>query len=242
MIDGKSFRHVGTIRTGGIICVADHASNRVPDGIDLGIAPELLHDHIALDIGVEAVAELLAREHGIPAHIATVSRLVCDFNRAESDPAVVPERSDGHPIPGNVDADVEQRLAVFHRPYHAGLAAFLAEARPGLILALHSFTPSLKSRAEARPWEVALLHNRDDRAARHAIRLFAAEGLTVGDNEPYSGRDLNATMNRHAEAAGIPYCAIEVRQDQIADAEGQASWAALIADVAQRVLLALGEQ
>lgn len=242
MSQGQSFRQIGDIRPGGIVCVADHASNRVPDEVSLGIEPALLHDHIAFDIGVEGVAGRLARRHIIPAHIACVSRLVCDFNRAESDPAVVPEMSDGHLIPGNLGADIPRRIAAYHRPYHDGLAAFLAEAQPRLILALHSFTPALRSSDAARPWEVALLHNRDDRAARHAIRLFAAEGLTVGDNEPYSGRDLNATMDRHAEAAGIPYCAIEVRQDQIADERGQARWAALIADVTGRVLLALDRQ
>lgn len=236
------FRRAGDIRPGGIVCVADHASNRIPAGIDLGIDPALLHDHIALDIGVEGVADRLARDHAIPAHIACVSRLVCDFNRAEDDPAVVPEMSDGHPIPGNRGADIERRLADYHRPYHAGLAAFLAEARPRLILALHSFTPVLRSTEAARPWEVALLHNRDDRAARIAIREFAAKGLTVGDNEPYSGRDLNATMDRHAEAAGIPYCAIEVPQDQISHEAGQTHWAALIAEVAGRVLIALDRQ
>ena len=236
------FRRAGDIRPGGIICVADHASNRVPEGLDLGLEPDLMHDHIALDIGVEGVADRLARQHGIPAHIPCVSRLVCDFNRAESDPAVVPETSDGHLIPGNLGADIPRRIAAYHRPYHEGLANFIAEARPRLILALHSFTPALRSNDVARPWEVALLYNRDDRAARHAIRLFAAEGLSVGDNEPYSGRDLNATMDRHAEAAGIPYCAIEVRQDQIGDEAGQARWAALIADVATRVLLALDGQ
>lgn len=236
------FRRVGTIRPGGVVCVADHASNRVPDGIDLGIEPELLHDHIALDIGVEGVADRLARDHAIPAHIACISRLVCDFNREEDDPAAVPAESDGHLIPGNLSADIEERIARFHRPYHEGLADFIAEARPRLILALHSFTPALRNGTTARPWEVALLHNTDDRAARHAIRLFTAGGLTVGDNEPYSGRDLNATMDRHAEAAGIPYCALEVRQDQIADEAGQARWAALIAEVAGGVLLALDGQ
>jgi len=239
MIDGAPFRQVGDIRPGSIVCIADHASNHVPQGMNLGIEPALMHDHIALDIGVEGVADRLARRHGIPAHIATVSRLVCDFNRAEDDPAVVPETSDGHLIPGNLGADVERRLTAYHRLYHAGIERFLAEARPKLILALHSFTPALKSRAEKRPWEVALLYNRDDRAARVAIRLFAEQGLTVGDNEPYSGHDLNATMDRHAEASGIPYCAIEVRQDQIVDESGQARWAALIADVAGRVALTL---
>ncbi len=236
------FRQIGDIRQGGIVCVADHASNHVPAGIDLGIEPELMHEHIAIDIGVAGVAERLARTYAIPAHIACVSRLVCDFNRLESDPAVVPERSDGHPVPGNVGKDIERRLAAYHRPYHERLAAFIAEARPRLILALHSFTPQLRSDDAARPWEVALLHNTDDRAARHAISEFTATGLTVGDNEPYSGRDLNATMDRHAEAGGIPYCSLEVRQDQIADEGGQARWAMLIAEVAGRVLLALDGQ
>ena len=77
------------------------------------------------------------------------------------------------------------------------------------------------------------------RAARQAIRLFAEQGFTVGDNEPYSGRELNATMNRHAEAHGRAYCAIEIRNDLIADEGGQARWAALIADIANRVAQAL---
>ena len=67
------------------------------------------------------------------------------------------------------------------------------------------FTPALDTSDEERPWEVALLYNHDDTAARHAIRLFGEQGLTVGDNQPYSGKQLNATMDRHAEANGIPY-------------------------------------
>ena len=61
----------------------------------------------------------------------------------------------------------------------------------------------------------------------------------MGDNEPYSGKQLNATMDRHAEARGIPYLTLEIRQDQIATEAGQARWATLVADVAGRVLLAL---
>ena len=204
MIDGQPWRHVGEARRGGIVCVADHASAFVPADIELGIAPELLRNHIALDIGVEGVAQRLARRHAVPAHIATVSRLVCDLHREEGDPAVVPTSSDGHLVPGNIGADLERRLARFHRPYHRALADWLDAVQPELIVALHSFTPALASGGEARPWQVGLLYNEDDRAARHAIRLFAEEGLTVGDNEPYSGKQLNATMDRHAEAPWSP--------------------------------------
>ena len=231
------YRQIGfdEARLGGVLCVADHASNHVPDGIDLGIEPNDLKTHIALDIGVDGVAQRLARRHGIPAHIACVSRLVCDLHRTDADPAVVPTTSDGRVITGNIGANVERRLARFHHPYHDALAAAIARLRPRLLLALHSFTPQLATDDAKRPWQVALLYNHDDRAARLAMRLFAEQGLIVGDNEPYSGKQLNATMDRHAERVGIPYCTVEIRQDQIATRADQSRWAALLADVMNRV-------
>lgn len=239
MINNLPYRQVGAddLRPGGLLCVADHASNYVPDSIELGIDHGLLNDHIALDIGIEGIAERLARRHNMPAHIATVSRLVCDMHRREDEPAVVPTESDGQLIPGNIGADVEARLDRFHRPYHNALTDLIAEAKPKMLVALHSFTPSMETSDEERPWEVALLYNQDDRAARHAIRLFKEQGLNVGDNQPYSGKQLNATMDRHAEANGIPYCTVEIRQDQIATEAGQARWAVLLADVLGRVAL-----
>jgi predicted N-formylglutamate amidohydrolase len=240
MKEWQPYRHVGRESAqGGIVLVADHASNFVPPDIDLGIDHSLLNDHIAVDIGVSGVAEHMARRHDVTSHLACVSRLVCDLHREEDNPAVVPETSDGHVIPGNVGANVEERLERFHRPYHRALESWLDAAAPRLIISLHSFTPALRSAPADRPWEVALLYNRDDRAARHAIALFAENGLRVGDNEPYSGRQLNATMNRHAEAYGRPYLAIEVRQDQIDTETGQHRWAELIASVARQVALLL---
>jgi predicted N-formylglutamate amidohydrolase len=240
MDDWKPWRRVGPEpRKGGIVLIADHASNFVPPDIELGIEPALMTEHIAVDIGVEGVAERMARRHGVPAHLACVSRLVCDLNRDEDDAAVVPTSSDGHLIPGNIGADLERRLERFHRPYHAAFADWLDRCEPALVISLHSFTPALKSAPSSRPWEAGILYNTDDRAAHHGIRLLREHGLTVGDNEPYSGKDLNATMNRHAEARAIPYLGIEVRQDQIGTEAGQARWAALIADVAGRVALML---
>ena len=242
MISEEAFRIVGEPRTGGIVIVSDHASNRVPDDIDLGIDPALLGEHVALDIGVAAIAERMVAQSGVAAFLGNVSRLVCDFNREEEAPAVIPHASDGHAIPGNLFdlAGREERLARFHRPYHAALAALLETAPPALILSLHSFTPGLKSKPEeARPWQVGVLYNQDDRAARLTIPLLAAEGLVVGDQQPYSGTLLNATMNRHAEDEGRPYLGIEVRQDQIGDEAGQALWAERLVRIANRVALAL---
>lgn len=236
------YRLVGTPRFGGILVVSDHASNRVPEGIDLGIASELMGQHIAIDIGVAAVAEAMAEHPGTAAFLGNVSRLVCDYNRDEHAPATIPIASDGHAIPGNEldHAGRERRLERFFRPYHAALADLLDASPPALILSLHSFTPRLATSEEPRPWQVGVLYNEDDRAARIALPLLAAEGLVVGDQEPYSGRLLNATMNRHAEAEGRPYLGIEIRQDEIAEPAGQARWAERLHRLCNRVALALG--
>ncbi len=238
----EAWRLVGTPRFGGILVVADHASNRVPDDIDLGIDPALLAQHVAVDIGVSGVAERLAERAGTAAFLCNVSRLVCDCNRDEGAPAIIPIASDGHAIPGNdLDhAQREARLDRFFRPYHIALARLLDEIPVSLILSLHSFTPQLASNpAEKRPWQVGVLYNEDDRAARLAIPMLEAEGLIVGDQQPYSGKLLNATMNRHAEADGRPYLGIEIRQDQIADTAGQEVWAERLARICNEVALGL---
>ncbi len=239
----EAFQILGTPRFGGILVVSDHASNHVPADIELGIDPALLDEHIAVDIGVAGVAAHMAQRPGVAAFLGGVSRLVCDFNRDEHGPTVCPIASDGHAIPGNAldHAGHEARLARFYRPYHEGLAALLDAAPPALIVSLHSFTPQLGSDpAQQRPWQVGVLYNEDDRAARLAIPLLEAEGLVVGDQEPYSGRLLNATMNRHAEAEGRPYFGIEVRQDQIADPANHARWAERLARIANQVAIAFG--
>ena len=235
----KPYRRIGTPGQSRIVAVCDHAANVVPDDVQLGVPQSLLSTHIAWDIGAAGVVERMARRHDIPAHLGTVSRLVIDLHREEGAPGLIPESSDGHLIAGNIGADRQSRVAKWYRPYHDALGEWLVDVDPGLVLSIHSFTPQLESDPAERPWEISLLFNEDDRAARHAMRLFAELGCTVGENVPYSGAQLNATMNRHAEAHGRPYCAIEIRNDLIDTEAGQARWAAIIADVAGRVLLAL---
>jgi predicted N-formylglutamate amidohydrolase len=230
----EAWRQIGEPRTGGILLIGDHASNHVPDDIDLGIDPALLDQHIAWDIGVAAVAEQLVTTHAIDAAIlGGVSRLVVDCNRDEHAPGIIPIASDGHAIPGNaLSHDAHRaRLERFYFPYHAHLAATLAAARPAMILSLHSFTPALASHPEPRPWHIGILYNEDDRLARIAIPAFEARRLIVGDQLPYSGKLLNYTMNIHAEANAIPYLGIEMRQDCVVDAAGQQAMTAHIAHV-----------
>lgn len=239
--DHEAYRLLGTPRFGGIMVVSDHASNRVPDDIDLGIDPDLLAQHVALDIGVAEVGALMAARPGVAAFQGHVSRLVCDFNRDEHAPALIPIASDGHAIPGNALSHEGHlaRLERFYHPYHRALAVLLNDSPPALILSLHSFTPQLASSSQPRPWHCGVLYNHDERAARLAIPWLAAEGLIVGDQQPYSGQVLNHTMNYHAEADGRPYLGIEIRQDRIADAAGQAEWAERLLRLCNEVALAL---
>lgn len=215
-----------------ILIVADHASNHIPAGIDLGVPDDAMARHIAIDIGVDAVARLLCASLGCGAVLARVSRLVIDFNREEDADGLVPLTSDGVMIPGNVDADIEARLAAYYRPYHAAVTSAINGTERPFILSLHSFTPSLAARPdEQRPWDMGILYNQDNRAACLAIPILMAAGLNIGDQLPYSGAILNATMNRHAEARAIPYLGVEMRQDHVASPEGAARMAGILSPV-----------
>ncbi|RSV35569.1 N-formylglutamate amidohydrolase [Sphingomonas sp. ABOLE] len=215
-----------------VLLLCDHASNAVPAHIDLGIDPALLDLHIGIDIGAADLTRALAARLDAPAILATVSRLVIDLHREPDHIGLIPHRSDGHAIPGNEAADRAARIARFHAPYHRVLRDRVRRQRPSLILSIHSFTPCLEHGGTPRPWEIGILYNRDTRAAGPAVEWLRAQGLVTGDNEPYSGRLLNATLNRHAEAQGIPSIAIEIRNDLIRDTAGVQAWAARLQQLA----------
>lgn len=226
IIDGAAHR---------LLLLCDHASAHVPDDIDLGIDPALLDLHIAIDIGAADVTRALAARLDAPAILGTISRLVIDLHREPDHPGLIPQASDGHEIPGNADIESEERLGRFHIPYHATIEQWIAARRPDYILSIHSFTPKLEQGGSDRPWEIGILYNEDARLARPAIEWLRGRGLIVGDNEPYSGKALNATLNRHAEANDIPSFAIEIRNDLIRDKEGIARWTGILAELAEHL-------
>ena len=56
-------------------------------------------------------------------------------------------------------------------------------------------------------------------------------GDEVGDNEPYAMDGIDYTIPFHADAHGLEYVELEVRQDLIASAEGEQTIGALLARV-----------
>jgi predicted N-formylglutamate amidohydrolase len=237
-----AFEILGSPTHGGILAVCDHASNFVPAEVSLGIDVGLLSQHIAWDIGVAGVARYLVELSDCAAFLATHSRLVIDLNRYPADESAIPASSDGVKIVGN-NLNPEQRqkrLDAYFHPYHTRLEQLLRTARPALILSIHSFTPRLETDPDGqRPWEIGILYNDHEAASLNAIDYLEGEGLVVGDQLPYSGKQLNATMNRHAEASEIPYVGIEIRQELISDAAGQERFAALLAEMAQYIVESL---
>lgn len=235
-------RIAGDART-GVILICDHASNAIPPTYgSLGLPPAELARHIGYDIGAAGVTARLAARLGCPAVLSCFSRLLIDPNRGEDDPTLVMRLSDGAIVPGNrhVDAvEVERRLALFHRPYHAAIdaeiRAALAEGVVPAIFSMHSFTPVW--RGVPRPWHAAVLWDSDPRLTRELIEALETPGdLIVGDNEPYDGALRNDCLYRHAITRGLAHTLLEVRQDLIADEAGQQLWAERLAGVLPAIL------
>ncbi|WP_323716610.1 N-formylglutamate amidohydrolase [Paracoccus aminovorans] len=238
----EAFTTIGPARDSRWLITCDHATNRVPDwvgGGSLGIAPEDMARHIAYDVGAAGLAVRLAERLGAPAILSDFSRLVIDPNRGEDDPTLLMRLYDGTVIPANRHAgpaERERRLDRLYRPYHAAYAA-LAAARPDrAICAIHSFTRQLRGRPR-RPWAVGVLYSHhDERLGPPLIRECRAQGWITGDNEPYAGHLDGDSIDRHALAHGRPNVLIEVRNDLIAAAEGQALWAERLAGVLDGLL------
>ena len=242
MSDTPAFHIAGADRPGRWLVTVDHATNRVPvwvAGGDLGIAPGDMARHIAYDVGALGLGQRLAERLEAPVIWSDFSRLVIDPNRGEDDPTLVMQLYDGTVIPANrgiSDAEVDHRLARLYRPYHGALADLAGARTDRVICAIHSFTPCLRGRAP-RPWQVGVLYShRDERLAKPLIAALAAEGLCVGDNEPYSGHLDGDSIDRHALTPGRPNVLIEVRNDLIALEDGQIAWADRLAPILSRVL------
>ncbi|MFT8861496.1 MAG: N-formylglutamate amidohydrolase [Acetobacter fabarum] len=234
----ESFKVYGQDGGGPFVLVSDHAGQAVPPTLDgLGLSADERARHIGWDIGIDGVGRRLA--DALPAVLIeqVYSRLVIDCNRAPGHPTSIVTQSDGTAVPRNQSLSVQDRawreqaiLYPYHQRITQELDARLAQKRAVVVVALHSFTPVM--REVERPWHVGLLHNHDSRLAHIMIDLLRAEGLVVGDNEPYALTDTSDyTIPLHGEQRALPHIEIEIRQDLIAHPAGQAEWAARLASL-----------
>lgn len=240
--DAAAFEVLNPEGTAPLLFVCDHASDRVPERLEnLGLRKTDLSRHIAIDIGAAAVTRGLSDRLNAPAVLCAYSRLVIDCNRHPGDPTSIPAVSDNTPIPGNCDLseiDMEARAEAIFWPYHKAIGDVLAhmwrrqpQVAP-VIVAMHSFTPCMSNGGGPRPWHIGLLYNRDLRLFEAMKDVLGREaGLVIGDNQPYSGREIAYTTERHAAASGLAHVGIELRQDLITEPGGQDVWVARLAAV-----------
>ena len=230
------------------VLVCDHASNAVPAHMArLGLNQAELDRHIGWDIGAAAVTEALSARLDAPAFLAGYSRLIVDCNRPPGAPTAMPATSDGTEVPANralSPAEAEARMEAFFRPYHAAIAARLDRCRAAgvtpVLVAVHSFTPVLDG--VARPWEIGLLWEHDDRLVRPLADALAAlrPGIVIGHNKPYAIRGpSDHTIPVHGQGRGLPHIEIELRQDLITEREGAEAWAETLAAALERARRAL---
>jgi len=210
----------------------------------LGLPDSAFELHIAYDIGAAELARLLGRALGACVISQRYSRLVIDCNRAPGHSQSIAAVSDGVAIPANLGlsaAQIAERVAAIHAPYHARIAdELIAREARGLhtvLVCQHSFTPVMAGLA--RPWQAGVLHLGDSAVSDAMLALLRAEpGLEAGDNEPYAMDSIDYTAPSHAVGPLREMLELEVRQDLIADAAGQARWAALLARLLPQALAA----
>lgn len=236
------FVTTGVNRTEDIIIVCDHATNTVPAEVacgDLGLCASEMQRHIAFDIGAASVSQHLGTLLNAPVICSDFSRLVIDPNRGEDDPTLLMRISDGSLIPANryaTRADLDLRLNLCYRPYHAEITRLLAAREQPAVISIHSFTAKLQG-GPMRPWHIGILSNCDRRLSDPLLCELSCEAdILTGDNVPYSGYLPGDTMDRHARGSGYLHTLIEVRNDLIAAPGQQKKWAGRLAPLIQSAI------
>lgn len=203
------------------LIVSEHASNRIPRGLQgLGLDEQALDSHFAWDPDAPDIAQDLARRMEAPLVLGAVSRLLYDSNRPSESPVAMAARSEIYEIPGNRDLSRKARLErvdVVCKPFHETLAG-LVKAAVGtlsLLVTVHGFAPVSHDRP--REVENGIFHGKDDLLARTTIDVIP-EGFSFETrlNEPYSVADGAAhTSDRRGAANGLLNAMIEIRCDLI---------------------------
>lgn len=213
--------------------VCDHAGRIIPKQLgNLGLAEKDLYRHIAWDIGVKNIGEVLSVLLDATFVSQTYSRLVIDCNRSFANPTMIPEVSDDLPIPGNQNltpAQKQLRITEIYESYHQMISQ-LIENRiktniETIFISLHSFTPEMKDSFK-RPWHAGILHGQNNQFSMVFKKILEENyAYPIGDNQPYALSPKNDyTVPTHAYQRNLPYLELEIRQDLITTKDQQQEW------------------
>lgn len=205
-----------------VVVSCEHASNRLPAGVDLD--PRLRELHIAWDPGALHLARHLSRQFDAPLHQGRYSRLLVDLNRSPGNRMLIRRVSDGHRIPFNsglTARDREDRLERYYRPYRDAVSGSVREAivREGrcVHLCVHTYTPALAGNVRGN--DIGLLHDPAwgiERQVCAEIRasVVAETAHVVWFNRPYSGTADGILPALRRENSPEAYVGIEIEVNQ----------------------------
>ncbi len=175
----------------------------------------LIGTHWAFDLGAAALTHEMAARFGCSAVLSNFSRLIIDPNREASAPTLIRDTAEGLPVQMNVglsDAERENRLQTFYRPYHDAIDRMMGSSEASVLLSLHSFTPVYEG--ATRPMELGVLFDEEEELAEDVREALVSAGFVVAMNEPYSGKaGLIYCVERHAKKYGCRALELELRQD-----------------------------
>ena len=167
-------------------------------------------------------------------------------NRPFEAPDCIPPVSDGTAVPANASLAPEarqERWRAIYQPFHDRIAQIidrrLENGGAVRLVAVHSFTPRKRISDGDRPWLLGLLHGPDVRLAEALAMALGAEtakAINLTFNAPYIvDHQSDYTLPVHGECRALPNVLLEIRQDQIGDADGQERWADLLARAFLRI-------
>ena len=235
---------------GPIVFICEHASHHIPVSLGaLGLSEDVLVSHVAWDPGALQVSRILAAHFDAPLVFQRYSRLVYDCNRPPESSAAMPERSEVYLIPGNenlTDEEKRARVKEIYQPFHAAVGSLIkdriAKGLPSAIVTVHTFTPVYFG--QKRDVEIGILHDTDTRMADRMLAVAAGAGtFNVRRNEPYGPSDgVTHTLRLHGLSNGLENVMIEIRNDLVADENGQEVAADYIAGLLSRAITRLDEE
>ncbi len=223
-----------------VLVTCEHASNRLPAGLEL--PAKMLDLHIAWDPGALPVARYLARRFGAELWQGEYSRLVVDLNRTVGNRVLMRQVSDGHPIPFNRGlsaTDQAERIDTFYRPYRDGVIAAaddLISAHGRCVhICVHTFTPALAGNERGN--DIGLLHDPHwgiERAVCAELRrhLDQETDYVTWFNRPYSGTadGILPAMRRRYEPEQFVGIELEINQKYADDSVALRAISRAIAD------------
>jgi predicted N-formylglutamate amidohydrolase len=202
------------------IISCEHASNLVPAGFSAVFAgkEKLLASHQAYDEGAARLARMLAKQLHAPVHLGSISRLLIDLNRSQTNRKSLYSSYSRKLPPGARELLLHKYYQPYRKKVEEDIAGVISRNKPVLHISLHSFAP-VKG-GKVRRADIGLLYDPARRNEKQISSCLArmlleqAESLRVRRNYPYLGKTDGFTSFLRRKYSAKRYAGIEIEINQ----------------------------